>query len=407
MSNEPDRIRAELLIQKYGSLERLREVFGKWLLLPDPHVLEVILAAVVANQLGGDPLWLLIVNPPSSAKTEILRALSRLPATHLLSNFTANTLLSGKTGKRDASLLPRLSGKILVVKDFTTVLTMHRDARAEIFAQLREVYDGAYSKAYGTGEQKSWEGRVGFLAGVTEVIDSQQAVHGALGERFLLYRPQTEERQDIARRALRNAGTESRMRKELGEAMEGFMLSLGDIKQRAASIPEEAENHIVILADLVAKGRAVVPRDGYERTIDYIPQPETPARLAKQLAQFGKALAIIRGRVEVGSDELEVLRKIALDTMNRNRVGVVRALRKKWALFVETKDVMIETRVPAKRCLELLEDLWVLGMAERDQGGEEDFETGRKGRKPYTWRLNERYLEDLDASGVLEEGVPF
>ena len=82
-------VRDELLKKEYGSLERLKEVFDKWLLLPDTHLLEVILAAIVANQLGGDPLWLLIVAPPSSAKTELIRArvsdpLS-LPAARILS----------------------------------------------------------------------------------------------------------------------------------------------------------------------------------------------------------------------------------------------------------------------------------------------------------------------------------
>ncbi len=402
-------LRDELLKKGCGSLERLKEVFAHWLLLPDPHLLEVILAGVVANQLGGDPLWLLVVAPPSSAKTEIIRALSRLPVAYPLSNLTANTLLSGKQGKKDASLLPQLTNKVVMLKDFTTVLTMHRDARAEIFAQLREVYDGSYAKAYGTGEQKSWEGRVGFLAGVTEVIDSQHAVHGVLGERFILYRPETEGRQDIARRALRNAGTESKMRKELGEAMEGFVLSLGKISEKAVSMPDETEGVLVVLADLVAKGRAGVPRDGYERAIDYIPQPETPARLAKQLAQFGKALAIVRAKEVVGPEELGVMRKVALDTMNRNRMAVVVTLQKlkPWQ-WTETVEVMAETRIPTKRCLELLEDLWVLGIAERDIGdGQEDFETGRRGRKPYKWRLSDEYRYDLRLAGLFGEEPPF
>ncbi len=92
-------LRTELLAKEYGSLTQLYEVFKRWLLLKDPYLVEVVLASVVANLLGGDPLWLLIVAPPSSAKTEILRALSRVPWIYLLSNLTANTLLSGQQGK--------------------------------------------------------------------------------------------------------------------------------------------------------------------------------------------------------------------------------------------------------------------------------------------------------------------
>ncbi|MEE8077113.1 MAG: hypothetical protein V3T60_16010 [Candidatus Binatia bacterium] len=404
-----DAIRAELLAKECGSLTRLYEFFERWLLLKDPYFLEVVLAVVVANLLGGDPLWLLIVAPPSSAKTEIIRALSRLSCIYLLSNLTANTLLSGQQGKKDASLLPHLSNKILAMKDFTTILTLHRDARAEIFAQLREVYDGAYSKAYGTGEQKRWEGRVGFLAGVTQVIDGQQAVHTMLGERFLLYRPETEARQEIARKALRNTGTEARMRKELSEAVEGFMVSLGKVEDRTVEIPQEVEDIIVILADLIAKGRAGVARDGYDRLIRYSPEPETPARLAKQLALLGKGLAILRGKVEVGIDELAVLRKVAVDTMTRQRVKVVRVLAKlepwEWA---EKNAVIQGTHIPARTCGELLEDCWMLGIIERDVEGDEDLDiAGKRGRKPYKWRLSDDYRHEVEVSGIFEKEAPF
>lgn len=401
-------LRTELLAKEYGLLNMVQEVFARWLLLKDPYVVEVVLAVVVANLLQGDPLWLLIVGPPSSAKTELIRALSRLPCVYLLSNLTANTLLSGQKGKKDASLLPHLSNKILAMKDFTTILTLHRDTRAEIFAQLREVYDGAYSKGYGTGEVKEWEGHVGFIAGVTTVIDGQQAVHTILGERFILYRPATEGRQDIARKALRNTGTEAQMRKELAAAIEGFMASLGKIEERTVGIAPEIEDMIVILADLTAKGRAGVPRDGYERLVQYQPEPETPARLAKQFTLLGRALAIIRDKEAVGPDEVAVLRKVAVDSMIRQRVKVVRALAKlppwEWA---ETQAVMDETIIPARTCKELLEDCWILGIVERDIEGDEDSDAGRRGRKPYKWKLLNEYRDDIQLSRIFEEDAPF
>ena len=401
-------IRQELLARKYGNFKKLREAYSKWLLMKDPYLLEIVVAVVVANLLGGDPLWLLIVAPPSSAKTELIRALSRLTCVHLLSNFTANTLLSGQKGKKDASLLPHLSNKILAMKDFTTVLTLHRDARAEIFAQLREVYDGSYSKAYGTGEEKRWEGRVGFLAGVTHVIDGQQAVHTILGERFLLYRPQTEARQEIARKAIRNTGSETQMRKELAEATEGFMAALAPNEGADIAIPQETENAIISLADLTAFGRAGVARDGYERLVQYTPEAEVPARLSKQLALLGRGLAAVRGKREVGLEEVKVLRRVAVDSMIQQRVKVVRALAKlhpwEWA---ETQAVMDETIIPARTCKELLEDCWILKLVERDREGDEDSDAGRRGRKPYKWKLSNDYRDDIQLSRIFEEDAPF
>ena len=43
-------------------------VFQKWLHLPDPSVLYVNLGAVAANQMPGDPIWLMNVGPPGSGK---------------------------------------------------------------------------------------------------------------------------------------------------------------------------------------------------------------------------------------------------------------------------------------------------------------------------------------------------
>lgn len=402
-------IDAELLAKQFGTFDKVQEAFGRWLHLQDPYLLEVILAAVLANRLPGDPLWLLVVAAPSSAKTEILRALSKVPFIYPLSSLTAQTFLSGQKGTKDASLLPRLSNRVLVMKDFGTVLTLYREARAEIFAQLREIYDGSFSKAYGTGQEKRWEGRVGFVAGVTEAIDSQQTVHSVLGERFLLFRPDSEERQDIARRALRNAGTEIQMRQELSGAMQGFFAGLERNGAGPVGVPKTVEDVIVVLADLTAKGRAGVPRDGYSRTILYQPQAEVPARLAKQLVTLGRGLAMLVGNSEIGTRELAILRKVALDSMLRQRVKVISALyqQPEWA-WMTTQEVMGATQVPVRTCKELLEDTWVLGMVERDVGGEEDQdEIGRGGRRPYRWRLNELYRKDMKLCGLFGNQVPF
>jgi len=43
---------------------------------------------------------------------------------------------------------------MLLFKDFTTVLEKQKDERREIIAQLREIYDGFYSKKFGTIDEK-------------------------------------------------------------------------------------------------------------------------------------------------------------------------------------------------------------------------------------------------------------
>ena len=108
-----------------------------------------MLATVVAHNYPGDPVWLFLVGAPGSAKTEIIRTL-RTSKTYSLSSLTQHTLISGlKTKGDDPSLLPKLDGKVLVIKDFTTVLSGRRDVRTEICGQLRDIYDGFCEKSFG------------------------------------------------------------------------------------------------------------------------------------------------------------------------------------------------------------------------------------------------------------------
>jgi hypothetical protein len=140
-----------------SSLADVERVFTKWYQLTDTLSLHITLAAVAANLAEGDPFWLLLVAPPGSMKTEIIRALGGCPWAYPLSSLTAQTFASGYQTKGDEpSLLMRLDRKILTLKDFTSVLTMHRDARQIVLGQLREVYDGAYKKGSATG--RSWTG---------------------------------------------------------------------------------------------------------------------------------------------------------------------------------------------------------------------------------------------------------
>src|SRR5713226_3493981 len=101
--------------------EELYRIFGGWLSLPTPEALDIVLAVVLANRCSTDPLWMFLVAPPSSAKTELLRALGDVSDTYPLSNLTASTFASGFQNPSKTSLLPKITGKLLVLKDFTTV----------------------------------------------------------------------------------------------------------------------------------------------------------------------------------------------------------------------------------------------------------------------------------------------
>ena len=63
----------------------MHAAFGRWLELPEVNpfeLLDVVLAVVVANRMESDPLWVFVVAPPSSMKTEVIRSLDEVSNQH-------------------------------------------------------------------------------------------------------------------------------------------------------------------------------------------------------------------------------------------------------------------------------------------------------------------------------------
>src|SRR6266542_905419 len=207
----------ETALPERDEIAEVVTVFRRWLHLPDPAPLLAVLGAVAANRLDGDPVWLLLVGPPGGGKSELLQAVSCLPNVFPAATLTEAALLSGTPKKEHADGakggLLRAIGEfgIIVAKDFGSVLSMNRDARAAVLAALREVYDSAWTRHVGTdgGRTLTWTGKVGLIAGCTPTIDRHYAVMGAMGERFVLYRLPEVSSCDQASQALLNAGKET------------------------------------------------------------------------------------------------------------------------------------------------------------------------------------------------------
>src|SRR5207249_3044353 len=153
-------------------------------------------------------------------KTERLIPLSVMPDVVLESSITGPAALLSGSPKRerakDASggVLRKLpdGGGILLLKDFTSIIEMHRDARAEVLAALRELYDGRWDRSIGVdgGRTLTWTGHLGLIAGCTTAIDSAHAVIATMGTRFISIRLQASHR--VAHAALEHVGRETAMR---------------------------------------------------------------------------------------------------------------------------------------------------------------------------------------------------
>jgi hypothetical protein len=349
------------------------DTYRRWLHLDSADQVIAALGAVAANLLPGDPLWMLFVGAPGSGKTETAAPLGALHYVHLAATVTEAALLSGVAKKEHEAgatggLLRQIGPfGILLAKDFTSVLSMNRDTRAAVLAALREVYDGAWHRPVGTGGGRvlSWEGKCGLIGCVTPSIDRHHAVMGALGERFVLYRIHVTDPKAQARRRIANRGKERQMRDELGGAAQAVLTGIdSDTAPRAVDGVEV--DRLVELSTFVVQARTAVERDGYQREVEVLPEPEAPGRLVGALGAF------LAGIEAVGADTTtawRIVTKAAHDCIPHLRRLLLQALDDGPA---PASTLVTATGAPKATVDRTLEDLCLLHLVARTKSGDHD-----------------------------------
>lgn len=381
-----------------ATIAEVLEVFHRWLYLPDEGSVYVPLGAVAANLMDGDPVWVMVVGPPSGGKTESIVAIATLPYVRLGATLTEAALLSGTPKKQSVGkggLLREIGDfGILVLKDFTSILSMNRDQRAQLLAALREIFDGSWTRHIGAdgGRTLAWSGKLGLIAGCTAAIDSHHAVMSVMGERFLLYRLPTIDPTKQAERALANAGQVGVMRKELAAVVKRLFAGL-DISEGLPSIDEHETSRLVALSSLVAAARSAIERDPYRREIELIYDREAPARLAQTLRR------LYAGMIAIGLDAATawpLVAKAGLDCVPKLRRSVFDALlvAPDWR---DTTAIAAATNHPTVTTRRALEDLTAHGVVERQVGGR-----GKADR----WILARLARDQYAAVGVSETSKP-
>ncbi len=349
---------------KVATFEEYKHFIQGWLELEDTDAVSIVLGSLKAHDLGGIPSWLLIVAAPSSLKTELVRLTEDLEGVYAISKLTPHTLASGLDVKgEEPSLLARLNSEIMAFKDFTTILEMPFEARQAILAQLREIFDGKYDDTWGTGKELHWKGRLGFLAGVTPVIDKAHAVMAILGPRFLLLRLAPESRPGSAKKAIENEESKSddSMRQELRAATATFLAGIPAVPVKA---PKVFKDWLAAVADFTTRARSAVVRDGSRRELEYAPEPEGPARFAKQLFALLQGITLVHGKEQPTETELKLIARVAVDCIPFVRWKVIRALRDANGPLA-SPTVATRAQLPPTTTARTLEDLQALKIIER------------------------------------------
>lgn len=355
---------------KPATFEEVVSAFKEYLYLTDITPIKVMLATIFANRLRSERIWMFFVAPPSNTKTEFISALAMCPETRHVTTLTDKTLVSGwqGAGKNDPSMIPQLNNKILVIKDFTPILTMPPVIRDVIYSQLRDVYDGSFEKVYGHNIVRSYKNiHFGILAAVTGSIERTAFMQQSLGERFLRYSLPID-REDMSdtsennimtksRRALENVSHEMDQRNKAQITLRNY---LQFHKPPAVTIPQNIQDKIIYLGRLTAAMRGVVDRDFKERMM-YKPMKEGPTRILKQFKLMCIGLASVEGRSEVNENDYKILRKIAISSAPSRIETIIRLLHKT-AGPLKGKELIEKTKFDYNSINPILKDLRLLDL---------------------------------------------
>jgi hypothetical protein len=354
------------------TLAEAHDVFQRWLGEDyDIAVLDAVLAVAAAEKLPGDPAWLLVISGPGNAKTETVQATSGLGA-HVVSTISSEGALLSASGKgqRDKNAtggLLRQIGEhgVLCVKDVTSILSMHREARSTVLAALREIHDGHWVRNVGIdgGKKLEWRGRITVIGACSTAWDQAHAVITMMGDRFPLIRSDSHKnRIKAGLRAMRNTGLEPQMRQELAAAVAGVVshIDISTVYQLRAV----DEDRIAKAADIVTLARTGVEIDYRGDVID-AHQPEMPTRFAKQLTQ------IMRGAIAIGMRRVEALKLVircARDSMPPLRLAVLRDVAANPdAPIIEVRRRLQKPRATVDRALQALHTLGLLTCREEEE----------------------------------------
>ncbi len=333
--------RIQLVPPAVTPIEKLAVKMKDYLAIPDPGPLYTLMGAVAANMIQGNPVWLMLVGPPSCGKTELLNSLLGIPnmveAAEISSeaSFLSGTPAKDRANNATGGLLRQVGDYGgMVVNDFTSILSKSSDKVATIMAVFRECFSGRWNRHVGSdgGRHIHWNGRLSVFAGVTNRIDRHLQLSNELGERWVYFR--FDEREGWTDCIMAMDDTRSpRWRDELRLLVSDFFkeldMSFETLKPRREYTMGE-KLRLFRLSQVVARCRSAVARDSYSKEVVGPRETEMETRLFTVFAQVLLGMDYIgvpeslrwRLLTKVGMDSMPVLRKLIIQAASRNPISI-------------------------------------------------------------------------------------
>jgi hypothetical protein len=356
---------------KYTQLQQIKELYCNSFYMPKENdtIIDCVLAICLATKLPGDSIWLMIVGAPSTGKTELVNIMNKVPHVHGVSTLTENTFLSSmrSSNGKENSLLHRIGAKgMILMKDYTTVVSMRAEKKEQILAQMREIFDGALKKESGNGVSQEWKGKINWIGCVTDVIYSVGGESAAMGRRSMVYElpPLTDDmRLDMGRAANKIRNNIGLIREELQDAVDEFIkYKIDNMPKELPSLSPEMEEDLLQISSFVTKVRTGVERD-FRGTLQLVYESEGLTRFNSQITKTVETMLYISDKTGVDEDYKKFAFKIGIDSIPKQRRIALIILSEYSA--VTAKGVALKTGMPTETIRMALEELAALHIVER------------------------------------------
>ena len=339
-------------------------------------------AAYVSRHWIGEPLWILVLGPPSAGKTlpltlatDVVTLEEGISQVKLVSSLTPAFLCTAFGGhESDRSLFAKINGHLLIVKDYGTIMSLGWEAMTNVLALLREAFDGQVSRGFANIE-RSYTLHFNMVCAATDAADTHAGTCQQLGERFIRYRPEPIK---IPYPAPPDVTT-------LGKEYTKEFLEYVEVPETMPMIPDD---RLFQAACVAAKLRTQTLRDHRHHEVEAVPQFESPYRMVHQLEKMWGGTLVLTGD-EVLANKMAL--RLALDSIPPRRRALFNLLRENPGInTVEiTKRLTLGPTIVRNCC----DDLHALGLIKREIPGFP---------KQYEYTVEETLAKDIeDAFGVL------
>lgn len=345
-------------------LERFQEVYHT---TSDMELaLLLVFCSIYSINIEGEQLWLRIIGPPGCGKTTIAKAISASENVVLKSTFTG--LFSGWADEHDedASMVPLIAGKTLIVKDADALL--QQPNVQQIFSELRDFYDKDSSTQYRNRKSNDYRNiRSTMILCGTNVL--RRADQAFLGERFLDFELRISKKDEEAiedkmmERSMAVASNPSNVPPEtpVQAAAKGFIEHLMS-RSATYALPQELQKTIRRRAKLAALMRTKVDRDMYGKgDITFAPVAELPTRLIGQLVKLAVCAPVVLNNDKWVSTTKRLINKVVKDIIDptSSRYVICRDLIEGW---YTREQLMVSTNLSKSIVTRELDNLRALNL---------------------------------------------